>query len=258
MSVTALHVATFGHGHDVVLVHGWGFSGTLLQPLATALAEHHRVHVIDLPGHGGSRDVALAGTFEGLAAQLAESIPDRAAWLGWSLGGMACLRLALDQPERVTALALIAATPRFTRGPGWREALDGATLAAFADGLQRDRTATLARFAGLVAHGDDEPHRVARCLRVALAEFDPLPTALATGLDLLANGDLRAEASRLAVPLLCLLGARDALLPASVAPHLQTLWPRAAVEVIDGAGHAPFLGHGAAACHKRLMAFLDE
>jgi pimeloyl-[acyl-carrier protein] methyl ester esterase len=50
----ALHVETFGSGPDLVLLHGWGMHGGVWGDFALRLAEHHRVHAIDLPGHGYS------------------------------------------------------------------------------------------------------------------------------------------------------------------------------------------------------------
>lgn len=40
--------------HPLLLLHGWGSSGQSMHPLAEALSESHRTHVIDLPGHGAS------------------------------------------------------------------------------------------------------------------------------------------------------------------------------------------------------------
>src|SRR5690349_660164 len=50
----SLHVSVSGTGAPVVLVHGFGVSGTYMLPLAEALAERFSVFVPDLPGYGRS------------------------------------------------------------------------------------------------------------------------------------------------------------------------------------------------------------
>jgi len=44
----------------VVLVHGWGMHSGVWEDVAEALIDHHRVTVLDLPGHGYSRQARPA------------------------------------------------------------------------------------------------------------------------------------------------------------------------------------------------------
>src|SRR6266545_948250 len=92
----ALHaVADGGSGTPearVVLVHGFTQTLAAWEPVAARLGARWRVLRVDLPGHGGS----AAG---------------RAAYVGYSLGGRLCLRLALDRPDLVRALVLLSASP---------------------------------------------------------------------------------------------------------------------------------------------------
>ena len=66
---------------------------------------------------------------------------------------------------------------------------------------------------------------------------------LRSGLDILAGADLRREFSALDMPLTCVFGERDTLASASLAAALTALNPRAQIEIIDGAAHAPFISH---------------
>ena len=55
-----LHIETHGHGSiPVVILHGWAMHGGMMEPLVTALADRCTMHVVDLPGHGYSRDSTL-------------------------------------------------------------------------------------------------------------------------------------------------------------------------------------------------------
>src|SRR6266496_3866319 len=102
------HVVDGGAGERVVLVHGFTQTLAAMEPLATRLRDRHELVRVDLPGHGGSMP-PLVGFAE--AAALLGEAGGAAAYLGYSLGGRLCLRLALDRPELVRALVLIGASP---------------------------------------------------------------------------------------------------------------------------------------------------
>jgi 2-succinyl-6-hydroxy-2,4-cyclohexadiene-1-carboxylate synthase len=108
----ALHaVADGGPGTPearVVLVHGFTQTLAAWEPVAARLGARWRVLRVDLPGHGGSAAVR-AGFAE--AAGLLGACGGRAAYVGYSLGGRLCLRLALDRPDLVRALVLLGASP---------------------------------------------------------------------------------------------------------------------------------------------------
>src|SRR5262245_23075705 len=97
-----------GAGERVVLVHGFTQTLAAMEPLASSLRRGHAVVRVDLPGHGGS--AAWRVGFPEAAALLGEA-GGPAAYLGYSLGGRLCLRLALDRPDLVRALVLIGASP---------------------------------------------------------------------------------------------------------------------------------------------------
>lgn len=241
----ALHVETAGRGPDLVLLHGWGLHGAAFTPLVAQLAARFRIHVVDLPGHGHSRGHALAGLDAAVDA-IAGAMPATALLAGWSFGGLLALRLAVRHPARVRGLALVSATPCFVRRPGWPHAMAPEVLAAFADGLARDATATLRRFLHLNVQGGPDARSRARELAALLAaRGQPAPAALEAGLALLRDCDLREEARNVAVPATVIHGARDALVPIGAGRWLGATLPRARLVEIDAAGHLPFVSHAA-------------
>lgn len=98
-----------GDGPTVVLVHGFAQTGGCLGPLADDLATDHHVVLPDAPGHGGS-DVHRRATVADAAALLASTAGAPAVWVGYSMGGRMCLRLAVDRPDLVRGLVLVGAT----------------------------------------------------------------------------------------------------------------------------------------------------
>ena len=189
-----IHVETAGAGSPLVLVHGFAMHGGVFAPLVPALAQRHRVHVIDLPGHGASAPIAtydlpsLASALDWVTAGEDEPL----SLLGWSLGGMVALEFARTRPARVRRLVLVATTPSFVARPDWPHAMAAATLARFGDELRVAYRSTLLRFLTLQVQGSDEGRRSLAALRERLfARGDPDPRQLDAALGLLRDVDLR-------------------------------------------------------------------
>lgn len=105
----ALHRAFDWRGPDrLVLVHGFTQTLRSWDRLAVPLAETFQVVRVDLPGHGGSGTLEMS--FADAAAAIGEA-GGPATYVGYSLGGRLCLRLALDRPDLVQSLVLIGASP---------------------------------------------------------------------------------------------------------------------------------------------------
>jgi pimeloyl-[acyl-carrier protein] methyl ester esterase len=157
---------------------------------------------------------------------------------------MLALRAAQQAPERIARLALVASSPRFVQAPDWPHAIPASVLAQFLDGLQADYRATLNRFLALQVRGSEEAGGTLRELRSLLfAHGEPDPAALAAGLAILRDADLRPGLDSLALPLRFIMGARDTLMPLAAARACTAELPAAELKVIAGAGHAPFLSH---------------
>lgn len=249
-----LHIESTGSGPDLVLLHGWAMHGGLFAPLVEVLRDDWTVHVVDLPGHGRSRDDATPLSTAALAERLLGQLPV-APWLGWSLGGLVALQAALDAPARVPALAMLAATPRFVAGAHWPHGVEALVFDRFGADLARDWRGTVERFLALEVVGSRTAQDDLRHLRAHVYDHgEPAPRVLAEGLALLSGTDLVGRLPALAVPSLWLGGRRDRLVPAAAVLAAADLAPGARAQVIAGAGHAPFLHHaGEIASSLRLL-----
>ena len=195
-----MRVDTFGDGPELVLIHGWAMHGGIFAPLAWRLRERFRLHVVDLPGHGFSRDDDSMLDPQSCAQHLLAQLP-RAIWIGWSFGGLVALRAALANPAAVRGLVTIAASPRFVAAPDWPHGVAPEVFAQFDAGLRRDYRATIERFLALEAIGSDDAQAELRDLKAQVfARGDPAVAALECGMQALQTTDLRARIRELAMP----------------------------------------------------------
>jgi len=109
----ALHVATRGEtGPWVACLHGASANGREFDRVGAILESNARLALIDRPGHGHSprgRDAhTLAAQARLVAAVLGKVADGPAIILAHSLGCATALRLALDHPEHVAGLVLVA------------------------------------------------------------------------------------------------------------------------------------------------------
>ena len=113
-----IHYLGYGDGDEcVVFVHGSGPGASgysnFKKNVAAFVGAGRRVIVPDLPGFGySSKPTNLDYTTDFFTSHLIGLLDaigvDRAALIGNSLGGAVCIRAALDRPERVTKLILMA------------------------------------------------------------------------------------------------------------------------------------------------------
>ena len=253
------YVESAGAGAPLVLLHGWGLHGGLFAPLLPALARRHRVHVVDLPGHGYSPP-AESATLDAMVDAVADAVADERrplAVLGWSLGGLVAMRWARRDPARVARLALVTTSPRFVAGDGWTHAMSAQALERFGDEFAASWKLTMQRFLALQVHGSEAGRATLAALRHKLYERgEPSRAALAGALRTLAAADLRADAGAIAARTLVISGERATLAPASAGAWLAAAMPHATYVRIDGAAHAPFLSHRDA-FDRALDGFLD-
>lgn len=110
-------LATEEHGSGaptIVLIHSIGGSRADWSAVAPQLAEHHRVVLVDLPGHGRSpapsSKPSVAEASAALARTLTKMKIERAVLVGHSYGALVALRTALDRPKSAAAVVVVDAS----------------------------------------------------------------------------------------------------------------------------------------------------
>lgn len=199
--------------------------------------------------HGRESLVALAEAFEraqrfseitmttGLDAARHEldSRARPAVLWGWSMGALMALELALDAPDRVAALVLTSATPRFCRAEDYPCGWPAATVREMQQRLAVKPAATLRLFFRDVAapfppRDGELPKQIAGALALG-------GDKLAAGLEYLAGADARARVGALAPPVLLMHGRQDRIIPWEAAQWIADQAPRATLHLVEDMGH---------------------
>ena len=200
-----IHYTVEGDGDAVLLLPGLGHSAATWAHIGARLAQTHRVIYADPRGSGDSDAPDAPFSGELLAADIAAVLDaarvEKAHVAGMSMGGMIAQHLALDHPDRVRSLTLIA---------------------TYAAADERTRAVLDAAIRNL-------PPRLGS---------DADTGVYLRQLDFCRNHDTRSRLSSLEVPTQVIVGSRDFLVSTSAARQLAQLIPGASYEEAEGASHA--------------------
>ena len=207
----------------VGLVHGWGgsFASTWQRTGFTALLEDAGVGIIgvDLLGHGTAPKPHEPEAYADLTARIVERLPDEPVdAIGFSLGAMTLLRLAIDRPERFRRLVLAGIGSNiFERDQsGTRAIIEGLeTVAGGGDPAALDNTVRL--FTQYASQPGNDLEALTAVMKRPVAE--PItPEACA----------------RVECPVLVVVGDQDFVYPAD---ELAGSFPDGRCEVLRGVDH---------------------
>lgn len=225
----------------LVLLHSIGTDATMWDRAAPALAKRFRLLRLDLRGHGASDapdgDYALAGLAADVLAVMDAAGIDAAAVAGVSLGGMIALQLALDAPERVSALVPICTSVMMDEA-SWNDRI--ATVRAH--GVAAIADAVMERFLS-AAFSAANPAIVASIRAGLLAT--PREGYAGAGAAI-RDMALLDRLIAVAAPTLVVAGTRDASTPfAGHGDRIAAAIPGATVATIDAGHLAPVEDPGA-------------
>ena len=243
-----LHADVTGTGPPLVLLHGFTGSAGTWSGLTAALAADYTVIAPDLIGHGRSdapEDVEryrMARAAADLVALVRQLGHERAAWLGYSLGGRTALQLVVDHPEAVETLILEGASPgiaddeeraaRVRSDEAMAERIERDGVEAFVDTWEQ-----VPLFASQLAL-PAETRAAIRATRAANTA-----TGLANSLRGMGAGAQEPVLDRLAAiacPTLLIAGELDTKY-VEIAGDMACTMPDATMHAIEGAGHAAHL-----------------
>ena len=215
----------------LLFVHGWNGAAAVWEPIVARLAKRHRTIVIDVRGFGASR--AAPGPYrvetfsDDLSALLVAADLDPLVVVGHSMGAAVAQRFAIDRPDAVEGLVLIAPVPA-----------SGIAFPPKADALVRtltgDPVATNPWLSQLTHR--ELPSEAARIVRAAAATARP-DVALES-YESWSRLNFADEAATIATPTLVIAPESDRPMnPAAVRERVADLIDGSRFEILREAGH---------------------
>ncbi|CAM3974065.1 2-hydroxy-6-oxononadienedioate/2-hydroxy-6-oxononatrienedioate hydrolase [compost metagenome] len=255
-----LHYQDVGTGEAVVFIHGSGPGASghsnFKQNYPAFAAAGYRVIVPDLPGYGASSKPqtvysldffvsALGGLLDALDIQ-------RCVLIGNSLGGAIAIKLALDQPQRVSRLVLMAPGGLMDKEQYYLQ-MEGIQKmgAAFANGELNDaagmrRLLSLQLFDPALISDETVAERV--------AVVGQQPTCVLSSMQV---PNLASRLPALQCPILGFWGMNDKFCPASGAQTLLAACSRIRFVLLSECGHWVMVEHREL-FNRECLAFLAE
>ncbi len=240
----------------LLCVHGWATDSSVWKALTKEGATGLSASTINLPGHGGIfrwDGPDLEPAVKEIVYHI-ERDGGPVVGIGWSLGAKALIETAVKRKRLFEALVLVGATPSFVRREGFECAQPAPLVRRMIMDMKRDPSATVDRFYALNFTEEElelesvtafiERFRYPGPLNCTdekncrpLFRYDEITTAL----EALYRTDLREALSSIDVPVLLIHGSCDRIVPPEAGVYLRDNIKGARLEVMEGAGHAPFL-----------------
>lgn len=244
-----LHVEVMGSGPPILVLHGWGHSGLNLAPMAEFLAEDHSVHLVDLPGFGKSE--APRGVWDTFRyASCIAGYMDReglrsADVVGHSFGGKVALCMAIDHPDKVKSLCLLAPSGFRSTLP-LKSRLRSQAIAFVGKGLKMLDTLRGSRWYSdwYIPKFASHDYRMAGSMRAILVKT--------------IHDDLTKDLHKIRCPTLLLWGDQDKQVPPQAAHHIHKNLKNSQLVVYPARGHDLFHDVGAHLCAHHILQFLQS
>ena len=246
-----------GSGPAVALIHGFGLNRGMWQWQLPALVPHFGVLTYDLFGHGesappdGTPDLAM---FSGQLLRLMDRCGiERAAVVGFSLGGMIARRFALDHPDRLSALVILNSA--HDRTPAERDAVRARVRHTREHGPSANVDSALERWF-TPAFRAGSPELIA-LIRRWITSNDP--AVFPRIYEVLAEGDAEIVRGleRIGCPTLVMTGEDDPGNTPAMSSAMAGLIPGARLVILPGLRHMA-LAESPSSVSDPLCAFLHE
>ena len=246
-----------GEGVPLILLHGIGSGAASWEEQIAGFADRHRVVAWDAPGYGGSVPLALPAPAasdyaEALTGFLLAAGIDRFHLVGHSLGALMACAFARLRPDRL--LSLLIAAPAAGYGTADAE-LREARRTARLDLLEKLGPEGMARERYDALLSDNAPSQARNRVRAVMARIRP--DGYRQAVEMLAAGDIHADAREIGLPATVVVGGVDRVTPPDGCREVAKSFARSRFEILPGLGHACYV-EGPDAFNSVLAAHLER
>jgi pimeloyl-ACP methyl ester carboxylesterase len=221
---------------SLVLIHGAGDSSAVWEKQTAYFSTSHQVLAVDLPGHGARVPKPGMDRHEKNAQEVCWIMDQqgisKAVIAGHSMGGAVALTMALEHPERLQGLVLVATGARMKMRPDF---LEEARKSAETYGSAVPAATHIIPVEQMVHPAI--PADAVEWLKDRIGKA----SAQATYADFQANNnfDVMNRLGEVRVPTLVIGGSEDRMAPRKFAEFLANAIPGARLEILDPCGHYP-------------------
>jgi sigma-B regulation protein RsbQ len=248
-------------GRPLLFVHGFGCDQHMWRYVAPAFADSYRLVQLDLVGAGGSDlsayDPERYATLDGYASDLVEVIDALdlrdVTIVGHSVSAIIGILAALRRAERVTALVLVAPSPRYIDDGDYVGGFSESDIVGLLESLDNNYLGWSQTMAPVIVGNPDRPELGAE-MTASFCRTDPeiqRRFARATFLS-----DYRDVLPLVAVPTLVLQCLDDPIAPAAVGEFVHAQIAGSRLALLRATGHCPNLSAPAETIES-IAEFLD-
>ena len=224
-------------GLPVVLLHGWGCSSALMNPVAEALGQDHRVLVIDFPGFGQSQVPHSAWGVPEYAACL-KKLLEQLKWIpcavvGHSFGCRVAAWAAAEWPEIFTQMV-------FTGAAGLKKPVSEEARKKTAEFQRKKKIALqIERIPGFKTLGKTLEDKLRK--KYGSADYNALNEDMRQTFVRVVNLDLRDRYALIRSSVLLIWGDADTETPLWMGREMEKLIPDAGLVIFEGGSHFAYL-----------------
>jgi sigma-B regulation protein RsbQ len=241
------NVRVLGEGpRAIVFAHGYGCDQSMWRLVTDAFASDHRVVLFDHVGAGGSDlsayDPDRHGTLAGYAEDVIEICRaldlEDAVFVGHSVSAMIGVLAALREPGRIGRLVLVGPSPCYVNDGDYRGGFERGDIEGLLEMLDANHLGWSSTMAPVIMGNPDRPE-LADELRNSFCRTDPAIARSFAQVTFLS--DNRADLPRVAIPVLVLQSAEDAIANEAVGRYVSEQIPGSRFVQLAATGHCPHL-----------------
>jgi sigma-B regulation protein RsbQ len=232
----------------VMLAHGFGCDQNMWRLVTPALAERFQVVLFDYVGAGRSDpsawDQRRYASLDGYAADVLEICAEldlaEVVFVGHSVSAMVGVHAAAREPERFSALVMVAPSPCYIDDPatGYTGGFSAADIDELLESLDSNYLGWSAAMAPVIMGTQDRPE-LGRELTNSFCATDPAMAAVFARTTFLS--DSRDELASVNVPTLVIECSQDVIAPREVGAYVHAAIPGSRLLTLDATGHCPQL-----------------
>jgi pimeloyl-ACP methyl ester carboxylesterase len=231
-------------GDLVVMIHGVGARADRFRLNLEGIGgAGYRAVACDLPGHGlaekGVKPYSVGYYASFLIDLIAKLEADRAIVIGTSLGGHIGAKAAVTAPERISSLVMVGTMGVVPLGSDATKAISESIVNRSRDGIASKLRFILHRHELITESWVEEEFRINNSPGSDEA-FAIISQYFAERVDDDVVGDQLLTVAH-QIPMLLVWGADDQMITADVGRACQHVLPQAALVLLSGAGHVPYL-----------------